>query len=88
MNEIMQWKNCHAFWVVLVTLIVGIVLFVYLHSINKKIEQMRWQLMTIENRLGDTNGRSSLIGNRDIVSRLDDIEGLLGNIEVRTQGLR
>ncbi|MDE0502621.1 MAG: hypothetical protein OXI86_00970 [Candidatus Poribacteria bacterium] len=29
-------------------------LFVYLLSINKKIEQMRWQLMTIENRLGDT----------------------------------
>lgn len=61
MNEIMQWKNCHVFWVVLVTLIVRIVLFVYLLSINKKIEQMRWQLMTIENRLGDTNGRSSLM---------------------------
>lgn len=55
MNEIMQLKNFHAFWVVLVTLIVGIVLFVYMLSINQKIERVRWQLLTIEDRLGDTN---------------------------------
>ena len=93
MNEKLKWKNHPAFWVVLVTLIGGIVLFAYLLSINQKIERMRWQLMTIENRLGDTNRHrfptsSSLIGNRDIVSRLDSIEDLLSDIEERTQGLR